>query len=350
MQKLKHLIFPLIILFFACDQDDHSIDENNEIEPEVLTTSPESWMSDIATFYREAEVKLTQICYPRAHDAANFTETSCTVGGNPCNTRTQQLSIAEMLMAGVREFDMRPHLYAEDNNYYGHHYTGCGGLGCNGDSFENMLNQIHDFLESYPEIVIVDINHFCETNLEDENLLNLIESSLGERLHTQNADDTIPLLQQPLLSIVDIESGKGKAIVTYEGLSEDAESRALGRFAESGSFSTAGSYANKFIFEEMRADQLAKFENFTEAGNSLFEISWTLTQNTDMAINCAIGDTINSIENLAATANANFSASIDEFINSGIIQKGKIPNIINIDFADTFVTEKCVRITELNLE
>ncbi len=339
----------LAVCLLGCDADDETNNQNTEQEPLEITDNA-SWMSAVIAYYAEQNITLTDICFPRAHDAGNYLETSCTIGANACNTRTQEIDIENMLLAGVREFDMRPHLFAEDNIFYTHHYTSCGGLGCNGDSFENMLQAIKSFLDTHAEIVIIDINHYCETNQNDEQLINLINNTLGNRLYKETSSTQNNVLETPLNQIISLDDNTGKAIVTYEGLTPSPEHRALGMFTENGTFTTAGSYANKFIFEEMYADQLAKFENYEASTQSLFEISWTLTQNTDIAIECAIGDSTNSIYNLATIAKENLSSSVDEMIENGTIRKGKIPNTISIDIANNFVTNECIKITKLNLE
>lgn len=100
----------------------------------------------------------------------------------------------------------------------------------------------------------------------------------------------------------------------------------------------------------MKADQFARFQNFDgENSQNLFEISWTLTQNTEMAVQCFVGDSTNSILNLAAIANQNLASSIDECIENESIRKGNIPNQISVDAADTVATNVCLRISELNL-
>lgn len=346
MKSVKYLFFILFLSsFFACVDDDSIIDET----PAILNTTPNNWMAQILRFYSEDTITLTDICFPRAHDAGNYFESFCTVGASACNTRTQEIPIAAMLEAGIREFDMRP-ILAADSVYYTHHYTGCGGLGCNGDSFENMLLAIKTFLDSHAELIIVDVNHFCETNNADETLVTLINNTLGNRLFTQTTEDTTPFLNLDLKDVVSLENNTGKAIVTYEGLQETAETRAFGQFSESGSFVTEGSYSNKFVVEEMKADQLAKFEHYEPSENSLFEISWTLTQNTQMAIDCALGDSTNSIFNLATLANNELANSVEAFVADSTFQKGKIPNVISIDRANTFVTDACIEITKLNLE
>jgi hypothetical protein len=41
---------------------------------------------------------------------------------------------------------------------------------------------------------------------------------------------------------------------------------------------------------------------------------------------------------------------VDEWISGGTITKGKIPNILSVDFANTSVTEQCIRLSKLNIE
>lgn len=41
---------------------------------------------------------------------------------------------------------------------------------------------------------------------------------------------------------------------------------------------------------------------------------------------------------------------MDNLIASNAIRKGKIPNIIFVDFADAFVTNLCIKLSKLNIE
>jgi hypothetical protein len=56
------------------------------------------------------------------------------------------------------------------------------------------------------------------------------------------------------------------------------------------------------------------------------------------------------IEHYANIARDRLEGTITDMMTDGSIAKNKIPNLIGIDFADEFVTEQCLRISEMNLE
>ena len=48
-------------------------------------------------------------------------------------------------------------------------------------------------------------------------------------------------------------------------------------------------------------------------------------------------------------AGRSLTPTLDALIESGEIRAGRIPNVISLDFVDTWVTDECLRLTELNL-
>ena len=357
---MKHCfcLLLIIIIGFAACSDDPIIDPPDtdpmdttttpiDTIPE-LTTTPADWMSQVIEYYDDQDVSINDICYPRSHDTGTYTETLCTIGGNACNTQTQHLNMLEQLEAGARAFDIRPVL-AEDGLYYTYHATGCGGLGCNGDLVENILNDVRTFLDNHAELVFLELGHFCHTGSDDAVFVEMVNSILGERLYKESAIEFFPFLEKPLRLMVDLEAGTGKAVVMYADLDEFTASEGAGMFPHSVK-PTEGGWSNVYIFHQLKTDQFNRWEAYSNSGESLFEFSWTLTQNDSLAVQCAIGNETASILNLATEANSHLSASMDELISSGSIQKGRIPNVLSIDFVDTFVTEECVKLTKLNLE
>ena len=98
-------------------------------------------------------------------------------------------------------------------------------------------------------------------------------------------------------------------------------------------------------------DQTTRYASYANDGTKLFELSWTLTQDTAMATACAENpDTATSIEDLATIANGALVPNLDALIASGQIRAGRIPNVISLDFAEGWVTDQCLRVTEIGLE
>ncbi|MEZ5023857.1 MAG: hypothetical protein R2728_11465 [Chitinophagales bacterium] len=349
-------------LFFTSCNDDLTIDEPMDMEEPMDTTENPidtmevpilldkyaDWMQGLLRDHPEKEITLKDISLPRAHDAGTYLFKFCTGGANACNTRTQDLNMTQMLEAGVRGFDIRP-VFANDK-YFTQHVTECGGLGCRGDWISSMLEQTKEFLDNHSELVIFTFSHFCNTSAEDQGLLDLVYNILGDRLYRDSSAQTTLFMDRPLTSIIPLADTTGKVIIQFDGVSNTATNREKGIFAHS-YFPLEGSYANSHNFEEMKANQLQKFNNYNPNSNKTFELSWTMTLDAELSIACAF--TIfdpQSIEDFANIANNNLASTIEEWKNNGTIVKGKIPNIIALDFADKFVTDECIKLSLLNIE
>ncbi|MFT7622207.1 MAG: hypothetical protein ACI9WU_001375, partial [Myxococcota bacterium] len=216
---------------------------------------------------------------------------------------------------------------------------------CSGDSMQNVLDQTRTFLDAHAELVILQVSHFCGTSAQDDTLAAMVTAALGPRLYTQSEGHETPLIARPLSDLIGAEA-TGKALVLWGGLSDEPEQRAEGRFANS-VLPTKGGWSNKQDAAEMVADQLSRYAAFNHDGTSLFEFSWTLTMNAELAAACLYEEDPRTIESMAAEANAVLTANLDALIASGQIAQNKIPNILSVDFADTAVTEQCTRLNAL---
>lgn len=302
-------------------------------------------MQDLLETYPNATLK--DICIPRAHDAGIYELNYCLLG-NGCNTQTQYLDMKSMLESGVRLFDVRPVL--RDGILWTYHATGCGGLGCDGASLESFLQQTKDYLDNHKELVLFDFSNFCDVGSQDAIFLNLLNNILQDRIYTDDGSNTNLFMNRPIQDILGQNETKGKIVLMMDGLTSASENRAEGYFAHS-YFRESGSYANKFEFDEMLADQLTKFNNYDENSNTVFSLSYTLTLNDSLAFDCAANpETATSIESLSIDARSKLATTIDNWITNQIITKGKIPNILSIDYANTTVTEQCIKISKFNLE
>ena len=306
------------------------------------------WMSDIVTQYPERELTLGDICWPRSHDTGTYSETMCrTRFSSACNTQTQHLTMAGQLAAGARAFDVRPELF--EGQYVTHHTTTCGGLGCLGTPLTELLGDLRAFLDANPELVFLELGAFCGTSNDDPALIELIATTLGERLYREPEGEQRLLVDQPLATLMSPDGRTGRAIVIYDGLASTAELRRAGRFSHD-QLPVDGHWSNVTDVELLRADQVGRFEEFDPSGDPLFELSWTLTQDQDLAVSC-IGppEDATSIRELADLANPVLGPTVDALIESGEIRPGRIPNVISLDFVDTFVTDECLRLTHLHL-
>ncbi len=364
MSKYIFNLFFLLILLASCSDDMPVIDDDNEDPIDTteipidttevpIDTTETNILDDYADWMRlliqenpTKEVTLKNISLPRAHDAGTYVLRSCSFGANACNTQTQDLSMTDMLEAGVRKYDIRPVFV--NNKYFTQHVTECGGLGCKGDLIINILEQTKAFLEEHAELVIFEFGHFCYTDADDDGLTGMVDSIMGDRLYTDDGDQSIPFKDRLLENIIPLNSEKGKLMIKYDGVSNNAIDRASGIFAHS-YLPTSGSYANSYKFEIMKNDQLQKFNQYSPNSNSIFEISWTQTLNTDLAVNCALNPNANGIIHYATFANSKLDSCMMAWQNDGTITIGKIPNVIGLDFSDKFVTDVCLKITKFNL-
>ncbi len=337
MKKLSFLLILSMIFLGSCKDDEDKITRTLDAHAD--------WMTSLIVENGNA-VTLRNLSIPAAHDAGMYTLSSCSLGANACSTQTQDQDMTAMLNAGVRIFDIRPTF--KNGGYYTEHVTECNGLGCQGDLFDNTLEQTRTFLDSHSELVIYIVTHFCDTNSSDNDLINLIENKLGERLYktVSNGD----FIDMPIEDMVDAQGGKGKVLLVYEDAANETSLMEKGIFPSS-FIPLEGSYSNSFDFEYMKADQIQKFNNFNPSGNKVFEMSWTMTLDTELSVACFFPvPEPQSIQDFALVANAQLGTSVDGFIADGTFTKNKIPNIIWVDFADKFVTDACKKITALNFE
>lgn len=305
------------------------------------------WMSQLLTEHAGSPVRLVDITIPRSHDTGTYLLTSCTFGATACNVQTQHLPMKEQLEAGIRVFDVRPTLL--DDGYFSHHTTECGGLGCAGDSIQSILAQTRAFADAHAELVILQMGHYCNTSAKDDALVALFAAELGDRLYTEGAGETEDFIHRDLHALIPPAGGLGTVLVTWSGLADTADLRAQGRFTSS-YFPTAGGWSNKQHLDELVTDQLDRYAKFDHDGSALFEFSWTMTMDTDLAVACFTDEDPRSIESMAAETNGVLASTLDALIEQGAIEKGKIPHILSVDYADVFVTDQCIRLSKLNLQ
>lgn len=126
---------------------------------------PIDWMQSCLSFIGDRTLR--QICIPGSHDAGISTRNGGTPLANANNTKTQSLSIAGQLIAGVRYLDIRPVIGNGGQWYTGHYgYTRSrvGWQGWNGQSLSEIVHQINAFLSFHKELVILDVSHGYNTD------------------------------------------------------------------------------------------------------------------------------------------------------------------------------------------
>ena len=331
----------LLILFSSCKKD-------VLLQRDTYDTShTEHWMQDLLAKYSGQKVTLKDICLPRAHDAGLYVLNTCNAG-NDCNTKTQYLSMEMMLKSGVRVFDVRPTLI--DGEYWTYHRTNCGGLGCEGATLQSFLQETREFIDGHNELVILEMNNLCNTGSNDPNLMALINQELGGRLYKLNSPLATNFIDTDLKEIIPTYNNFGQILILWEGVGSSTENPAEGVFSRS-FMPKSGAYANNPDIDIVMNDQIQKFNAFDESSNKLFSFSYTMTLSTGLAVACVSNEeNASSIEEIALEARDQMPDRIEGWISSGTFSKSKIPNILSVDFANTSVTEQCIKLSELSLD
>jgi hypothetical protein len=340
MQRMnKYLILIIISICFnsACQKE--NIDDSNTITA--------NWMSNLLKENPDKTIAFKDISIPGSHDAAMYVLEDC-VGGNACNTQTQYLNMKTQLEQGLRMFDIRPILYK--GSYYTQHATDCNGFGCKGDKMENILTQTKNFLDNHSELVILELSHFCGLESDDAAFLELVRSKLGDRIYKETTASNIPFFKRLLTDFIPTSQKTGKVILIFEGIADSPANREAGLFTRN-ILPAAGGWTDDNNFPELKRNQLANFTDYENDSTRLFQFSWQITQDAPMAIACVLTpDGATSIQSAANNANVQLPVIVDSLIATNAIRKGKIPNIIYVDFADAFVTNLCIKLSKLNIE
>ncbi len=311
------------------------------------TSANSNWMSNLLKENPGKNITFTDIAIPSSHDAAMYILQECSLG-NECNTQTQYLNMNDQLNAGIRMFDVRPILY--NGKYYTQHATDCNGYGCKGDMVENILSSTKSFLDTHAELVILQLSHFCGFDADDASFLSLVRNKLGDKIYKETTASSVPFIRRQLSDFIPTTIKTGKVILVFEGIADTRVNRAAGLFSNA-IFPTAGGWTDDDNLPEMKHNQLSNFTDYVSDSTALFQFSWQITQNVNQAVACVLTpDSSKSIKILAQGANEQLPLVIDSLISSNAVRKGRIPNIIYVDFADAFITNICVRLSKLNIE
>jgi len=275
---------------------------------------------------------LRQIAIPGTHDAGMYT-------GNILG-RTQDQNLYLQLSGGVRYFDLRP-----DKNMNIVHGP------VNGPPVQEVLNDVNKFMsEGHHELAILKFSHY--DGFDDtvyRTLVQMIKDTLGPWLFI-----TSPTTRLAQLSLQEIMGSgpdasaepSGKLLVLCDGdYPVDIPTRGIYVYRDwespdpqKGNLTVYDQYSNTINYEQMKQDQLAKFEAFDGKCKynpavpcDLFLLSWTLTPPTD-------------VWDASKAANRQLGA-----VMSGVNRNrnGFITNIIYVDYyeysrvTDVAVTVNC---------
>jgi hypothetical protein len=305
-------------------------------------------MSEMLAAHPGRDIALTDICLPASHDAAMYLTQHCTAFANTGNTQTQYLPMQQQLEAGLRLFDLRP--WRAEGTFYCHHSTHCDGLGCKGDRLDHILTATREFVDTHRELVILCLTHYCHTSASDTALLSLLTRTLGDRIYRETETSPLPLIQIPLRQLLPTGGHQGRVLLILESAPNTPEYRASGLYSTE-IWHTTGGWSDDNVYAQLREHQLQRLAAYPGNGTALYELAWQITQHNEQALRSALAPHARvSIKNGAYHANLQLPALLDSLISSGTIHRGKIPNILWSDFADTAVVRQCIKLTRVNLE
>jgi len=321
---------------------------------------------------------LNQMVITGSHDAGMSMINGHTLFGTTCNTVTQERQIIDQLEHGIRYFDIRPVIGSPVIGNGGQLLTGHYGKqkikppgipvtvktwqGANGQSIASIVDQINNFNRLSNELIVLRISH----DLNTDNNYRGFNTGEWERLFSA-LDGINDLYKEPVGSagtLVDTrklnERNLGDFILDSQGNPRSAvllvfdvsnsnsallNSRLGQGFYGKDSFPVFDNFADKNDVMKMASDQLQKMFSHS---NEYFLLSWTLTQNSDQATFCSIGNKIpcikyknvrwvgrvpypsfckqDSILSLAGKANNKLNEKLIPYIS-----KKHFPNIIYVD-------------------
>ncbi len=265
-------------------------------EPEKYFSSggkATSWMQD--NMYLLKDKTLKEICIVGSHDSGmSEIGPGGTAFTGAQNTLTQSCSIGEQLNWGARYFDIRPVI--GENNYYTGHYSHIDGLaswqGQNGQSIDSIISEINAFTAKHNELIILNISHSLNTTLgnnsyrkfnqkEWENLLVKL-CGINKRYLDGQARGSTDLTTVMLGNAI---NGKSAVMIVIDDKNETIN---LGEYERKGFFTYKNfdfydSYSDTNDAHKMADDQINKMKK-NASKESLFLLSWTLTQGDGQAI------------------------------------------------------------------
>jgi hypothetical protein len=337
----------------------------------VMVYQTASWMKDIL-HPLQSKKTLKDIVIPGSHDAGMSVLTA--TGGqqkgtiNACNTLTQQLSIQQQLMQGIRMFDLRVGTY---NNmlYTKHAAADCmvdaigGGYG---ESLKTVSLAIKQFLKSHSEeIVLVSFSHFCESETPIKQLQDSLLYWIGQETIYQNHNASIGDISLSQLA--------GKVVLSFEIPNWKVPSFPNCSIADSASsfinFRRAYASTNQLSkLIQTEADFFVKLQSGVKQ-NDLIRLDWQITQSADEAsavcndfqdehLNPLVNGAIllanmirknKSIIDHAKIANQQLPVQMRNWLLNQTINQQNKPNIIYVDDAGAWATDFTISFLRTNL-
>lgn len=300
------------------------------------------WMSKL-----DNKTCLKNIMMPGSHDAgmSEIHHADVAASTNLQAVITQKYSIYEQLMCGCRYFDIRVD-YDHDELVSYHRTSFCGA---NGQRISDILLQTSDFLATYKtEFVILKMSQFRDYLDHDpgetaEKLIEMIEKNpyvfkgdgnTNYQLHDMKKEDLagkilIVFADEGCMAEIGFDSSRG--VFKYHDVEIEVPET-----IPANQMNVFDKFANKSVYEDMKKDQLEKWEkNAGYYNTKLFLLSWTMTLQ-------GIENLTGSIEILAKEANGKLESELEKARNDTDVQY-KMPNIVYIDFVDSALCDVIIK-------
>lgn len=267
---------------------------------------------------------LNNIMMPGSHDAGMSETNHCfpDLPETKVGSKTQIFSIADQFLNGMRYFDIR--VDYDQGLLVTYHRTGPDG--CNGATFDSVLNGAVKVLEGNPsEVITLKVSHiraYKDHNPADiKQKINDRVNQLGDALYTNDSPNVN-------LGSISIKTVAGKIILVFDY--DEYISPAAGKFRYvdvdgngAGNFKCFDQYSDADKCDSMVRDQSEKWSSHGGLKQEFFFLlSYTLTPS---AADIVFGT---SVLGLAWTADSQLHDFLQAKIKNGIFPK---PNIVYID-------------------
>jgi hypothetical protein len=305
-----------------------------------------NWMRDTLAFLGPQQLR--QISMPASHDAGMSISQNCAAFANSCNTRTQTKNILGQLQAGIRYFDIRPVI--SGGQLYTAHLSD-GGIGCNGERMQDVLNAVSSFIARSGDLVILKFSHYYDrdagrsgfTTSQMQMLIDRVSSALQRFVYSgttaQGAGDLARITLQTYIG------SKGMVLTVYDQLPSNLWNPRTGvyRYADkpaAGDLIVYDVYSSTNNLDTMTANQLGKLDDPSNHGsNSLFLLSWTLTQDAAQATACQFTPNDTQIITMAQSAKRVLQQNMQDQYYAGKITPEMMPNMLYTDACDSSITD-----------
>ena len=186
-----------------------------------------------------------QVCVPGTHDSGMSEFNDHTAFAAAYDTVTQSMGIYDQMINGARWFDLRPVMSAA--HFVTGHYSWVdvvGWQGGNGQSMDDVIDQVNSSTESHQELLILEFTHGLDSDifgsdehgyhLTQDNWNELLNMLLGINYRVENMADVTDItgLQVSLF----IESSAAVIIIVDDQVDEDGTPVDLGDLANQGFF------------------------------------------------------------------------------------------------------------------